>query len=555
MTPNADGFPTILQRELQLSSNLDISPDRLWVRFQGPLESQSLLELEAAIALRNPEFGNLAPTAMMVGSDPSNLLFDLPALSPKAVRLDFLARAVSDQGSGIGALRTVDVMLALGQALHQDLRLERLWEPAIWIQDGRITLNLDAQQSFQRLWGIAPQTQTVPGEALLQLYLRLVTGETQPGLADLLDPRPQLVKLLEHCREPGFKPLRWAEALRDELPPIEKHGPSWEELIESYLPRHTPLGYAALLLPNRFESEPKLSIGQSRSNLSQALWSPDGLDLEQTLIQPQSPLMAPNPQTPAQPLPEASGWAAVLGGDPGLAASLPSPSRPPDPATERAFAVDSPEDTDPDLGAHLQDPLTASELPMPEMTPRLDGHAMFRGELPSAPRQVPVFDDRPITPWLWSIFFIGVIGISLGLYVWNARRLERVEALEPKAADPRAEKDTRILLEPPKPAESAPNRQNQPNTPAPPAEKPLSLVSVLSQPSGASVEIDGGYLGDTPLVQRHKLHLGQRYQVVVRKKGYEEWQEEVQVDPQTGSLSLSVSLVKEEPKRRRRSRR
>ncbi|NJK89025.1 MAG: PEGA domain-containing protein [Myxococcales bacterium] len=80
----------------------------------------------------------------------------------------------------------------------------------------------------------------------------------------------------------------------------------------------------------------------------------------------------------------------------------------------------------------------------------------------------------------------------------------------------------------------------------PPTEivRPLPLFSVISSPSGAIVEVDGGFVGTTPLVLRHAIE-ERPYRVVVRKEGYEAWEEEVRPARPSGAISLTVRLVPE----------
>lgn len=84
---------------------------------------------------------------------------------------------------------------------------------------------------------------------------------------------------------------------------------------------------------------------------------------------------------------------------------------------------------------------------------------------------------------------------------------------------------------------------------APGATEPAggsSLVSVISQPSGATVEIDGGVLGTTPLVLRRALD-ARSYRVKVSKAGFRTWTRTVSVDAENGSLSVVADLEPQRP--------
>ena len=78
--------------------------------------------------------------------------------------------------------------------------------------------------------------------------------------------------------------------------------------------------------------------------------------------------------------------------------------------------------------------------------------------------------------------------------------------------------------------------------PKPPPPKPVPLLTVMSTPAGATVELDGGFVGKTPLVIRHSLRPNQRVVVRVLADGYEPWTQEVQVDAQTGAVSVMAEL-------------
>jgi hypothetical protein len=69
---------------------------------------------------------------------------------------------------------------------------------------------------------------------------------------------------------------------------------------------------------------------------------------------------------------------------------------------------------------------------------------------------------------------------------------------------------------------------------------------VISQPSGATVEIDGGVLGTTPLVLRRALD-ARSYRVEVSKDGFRTWTRTVSVDAENGSLSVVADLEPEGP--------
>lgn len=78
------------------------------------------------------------------------------------------------------------------------------------------------------------------------------------------------------------------------------------------------------------------------------------------------------------------------------------------------------------------------------------------------------------------------------------------------------------------------------------AVKPMRLLSVMSKPSGASVELNGGYIGRTPLVMKHEISGHEPVSLRVLADGYEPWTQSVQVDPSKGTLTVRAEL---KPKR------
>ncbi len=74
-----------------------------------------------------------------------------------------------------------------------------------------------------------------------------------------------------------------------------------------------------------------------------------------------------------------------------------------------------------------------------------------------------------------------------------------------------------------------------------PVVKPPGLVTVISNPSGATVFINGDYVGKTPLVLRHTLRNRRRYAVEIVHHGYESWSQSVWA--KNGALNLVAHLV------------
>jgi len=74
----------------------------------------------------------------------------------------------------------------------------------------------------------------------------------------------------------------------------------------------------------------------------------------------------------------------------------------------------------------------------------------------------------------------------------------------------------------------------------PPAESTKGVINVASTPSGADVDVDGNFVGNTPAVL--KLDPG-KHTIAVKKSGYADWSREITV--QAGSeVSLNAALDK-----------
>jgi hypothetical protein len=97
------------------------------------------------------------------------------------------------------------------------------------------------------------------------------------------------------------------------------------------------------------------------------------------------------------------------------------------------------------------------------------------------------------------------------------------------------------------------NHSSAPAPSAAPAENPPSaasgepspaerrLLTVLSRPSGASVEVDGGFVGKTPLVMPHTFEPNKSIHVVVQGEGYKRWEDDVTVDA-SGTVNVMAVL-------------
>jgi hypothetical protein len=225
--------------------------------------------------------------------------------------------------------------------------------------------------------------------------------------------------------------------------------------------------------------------------------------------------------------PAPNDWAKVLGEEAvnDVAGAVPAPAKPaPRPTTPSVVpAAKSP------ISA-LQDPLVPARSPIRIST--------------SGPGK-PSFLRPAIA--LGFVVMLGIVGVALFF------RLRAVQP-EPAPLDPIARPDPKAeprpleeATPPPKPEpqpQPKPQAQVRPGPSTKTAPKPIGLVTIISQPSGALVELDGGYIGKTPLVLRTKLDKPS-YQLTLTAEGYVPWNRAVTVDLARQTLNVSAVL---EPK-------
>lgn len=101
---------------------------------------------------------------------------------------------------------------------------------------------------------------------------------------------------------------------------------------------------------------------------------------------------------------------------------------------------------------------------------------------------------------------------------------------------------------PPRTADPAPNPAATVPLPAPPASTLPSTItqaslSIDSTPSGADIEIDGAFVGNTPSTINAERG---NHQIVVKKKGFADWKRTLNVTG--GTVHLNAELEQESPK-------
>jgi hypothetical protein len=309
-----------------------------------------------------------------------------------------------------------------------------------------------------------------------------------------------------------------------------------------------------------------------------------------------APRPAPGPAPPhAAAAPERAGWSEVLGeiGDssdeettphllsPPPAAALPSPPSPTGAPREAAprSAAEAP------AAATLPLPIGAARPPKIEAFSGLDARAeaSFRPTEAKTPAEFPVA-LAVVAGLLLLAGGIWLLQPSNGLS--RADRPARTSRDEhasrghavatpgppPSVAPPPAPTPTSPAPAPtpvrapapaPVPATAAPTPAPAPAPPTPvaaapgvaspgasgpaatpsPSPSPAShILTVLSKPSGASVEIGGGYVGKTPLVMQHSFQPEQQIHVSVLAEGFRPWERDIAIDS-TGKASIMAVLV------------
>lgn len=145
-----------------------------------------------------------------------------------------------------------------------------------------------------------------------------------------------------------------------------------------------------------------------------------------------------------------------------------------------------------------------------------------------------------VVPTIIGVVVIGLIGIIASV-IWGGdddpepRRPDPIATVSVDASvAPAATRDGGTVTKAPPPP--------PPPTAPPPKATAVGYLSVMSTPSGASVELDGGYVGKTPLVLRHDFD--QRYyRVTILADGHEPWERNVRPDMETKSINVIATLA------------
>ena len=357
---------------------------------------------------------------------------------------------------------------------------------------------------YQLLSGVSYRRQL--DEAALYQAAEAARSPDLPG--ELPDPRSGLVALLRTCLAPDPRrrvrdAAAFGASVRTEL---TKAGIALADrstlarLLEEYVPATTPRGVDALLETADVETAP--------------------------------------------PVGGVSGWAAVLGHSPHEMAD-PQQSGAADPTLSRT------------ANAVLVRPLHALSKDRSEarlkLPPAPDPRAPQATDMPSlssAPgRPPPTLDDAARLPRRTVLALVLGAAAILSALFWVGQARQPVTG-QPVTGQPVT--GQQVTRPPPeRPAQPRVASKSRPG-PAParapqnpkrashPRPESLGLVSVMSNPSGATVLIDGGYVGTTPLVLKHDLKPHKVYRITISAEGFEDWQRALR--PKNGSLSLVAQL-------------
>jgi hypothetical protein len=537
-----------------LSPRVDVRGQRalaIEVRTSGPVPAhlQATIDEELHAGAAFPFDRVIAPRGARIGD--RAILLDLEPIDPDAVRLDTLLFALRLSGSPLGSPLSARVIIDLCDLLeqihgapgfrgaprvhgevHAGAVLILSSGGLAIVGDGRPALSsillCPPRRAEDRRRFLAPEAREgarldvrADVYSLAVLYFELLSGARFAGvelLEALPDPREGLVRILRMALEPD-RDRRLADVgslrgavladLATAKIALPAHG-LLERLVAEFVPAGAERGDDAL---SASDHDPQI-FEALMSGAAETYPAPPAVDPARAATEPAR--AATEPERPAD------GWSGVLGqtfdDDPPTVEQRPAeapPPRPSIPLPEDAPTIDHPR-SQPGGIAPLEPPRLRATRP-PERPSDL-GRKKIR---PASTKEA--------GPLRWVLTAAGLLLAVAVIFGVRARPTHRDEGEQADAgtiAVAAADAGAPIIVE----------------DAGPPA--PVGLLSVLSKPSGATVELDGGYIGRTPLVLKHAFQ-NKPYRLTVRADGYLVWEKIMRPDRRLESISVMATL---EPK-------
>ncbi len=560
VTLNPAQLSQSVQRRIIESADANSVRVRLELRSPLTADLRAALQEEVAQLAAHPVEGLVAPRSVQVTA--RQITFELDPIHEGAVRLSDLFEGLDGRpmGDGLAAALTATAAqlchkIHLSPGVGGHIRLHGHCHPGnlILTPMGTVALlgtGLNTIDALLLPANVAAQIRhTAPEVAagtardprsdvygLGVLFLTLLSGQTpwadsspeshrqslanrqlrNPGVS-LQDPRPSLVELLKRSMapEPAHRyatALAFGQAISTELKASGKpraDGAALQRLLSDAMPKEAKRG--ALILgdaapPATSEPAPALSLGAWSEVLGDAQPPPQPSIPAPPEPTPQ-PIPKPQPGRTAQPAPRLS---------------LP-PASGPAPATTTGALTG-------DLSA--LDALYDEDVPNSQAKPGRN-----RAPRPKAPN---LDDDRP-SPRNTLLAGAGIIAAIC--VIWLVLRDAPPEPTPgPEVATAQADAE-------PAPAPVLPKAPDP--APKPPAPKTATnprsatgYLTVFSTPTGATVLLDGGYVGKTPLVLKHKFE-DRIYELKLVRDAYLPWEKVVRPSGETKSINEKAILERE----------
>lgn len=546
----------------------------------GPLDAatREALQVEAQQAAHTPVAGTIEPRFVEVGTE--RVVLYLDPVHPGAVRLDQLIEALPDRALEPGLAATIVGTIAQvlshvhqqpgpdgGQRVHHEIHPRSvLLTPGgglALLGSGlpRLSALLISEPRFEadRFRPLSPEL--ARGEpvgpaadlyALGVLYYQLLAGlpyrhgasataictQAIEGAAPdlpgaLVGARPTLLALLSRCLspEPEDRPQTGME-----LATLVSN-----ELYGAGLIPATPEALSKLLqrLPSAGSVVGPMALLAAAADLNPGSGRPRARPIADDL----AVARPPDVHAPTAPV---DAWSAVLGEAPAPGASAPAPLSLPE------VSASPPKLQLPGIGKQAAPPKVPIKAPAPAPPPPLADMAQVVEAAVSNPPPKAAPKASRLGYWVALVMLV----LAGAVWVYGAHQRSSASAVAPDGSvveeegleeeEEEPHRDAGAVAEVP----DSGRRRRGPNTALATEgdegvdERPLGLLTVNSRPSGATVELDGGYVGTTPLVLRHAF--SQRpYTVTVMAEGHRRWQRSLEPDAKTQTITVMATLERE----------